>query len=481
MATSDVIHTASRIGLRSNGSHTLPPIYSLPYELLAQIMLLAMLPPAREHRPYPVASWLFVLCHVCSLWRQVAFNTPRLWTIDTFPIYLRGNLEEEENAVDYFPSSAASAMFLQHSTLLPIRVYLFQSREMYTKLTVDSMAKLLSAAPRWQTLEIVWAAGWEEFNSKDLARMPPVILASLEDLILQSVGPEMWQDQLDIFLSAPRLRRVTFEGKDIPPLPWSQLTRLSLNHDSPQPCLDIIVHCVNIIHLSVTTKQWAHLADPNSYASATSGLLPRLEVLDMRLGLWSSGDHLNPFLETLKLPALKSLSLALRPPYGEDNSSVSWLTPSLLSFLAHCPDLKQLTVDNCDSCIYSEDVPVILQRTPNLTKLSFVESELDDDFFTILTYEPRQPESALVPHLETLELFEVGDQFSEESLIEMVKSRWWADEEQSEKHATPGVVRLKHLAVLNYVARQNLDVVDFTPQLRDVLAVYQNQGLDVKI
>ncbi|KAK7026154.1 hypothetical protein R3P38DRAFT_3192480 [Favolaschia claudopus] len=100
--------------------------------------------------------------------------------------------------------------------------------------------------------------------------------------------------------------------------------------------------------------------------------------------------------------------------------------------------------------------------------------ELDDDFFAALTCEPRQTQSPLLP---------LGTLRSRRSILrrEMVKSRWWADEEQSEKHNTPGFARLKHLAVLNDVARQNHDVVDFTPELRDVLAVYQNQGLDVKI
>ncbi|KAJ7150258.1 hypothetical protein C8R46DRAFT_500214 [Mycena filopes] len=71
----------------------LPPVHRLAFELLAEIMVIALAPcvgPYGGERA-ATAKEVLVLCRVCSYWRAVALNTARLWLATPLPIMAPGS------------------------------------------------------------------------------------------------------------------------------------------------------------------------------------------------------------------------------------------------------------------------------------------------------------------------------------------------------------------------------------------------------
>ncbi|KAJ7665372.1 hypothetical protein DFH06DRAFT_311994 [Mycena polygramma] len=319
------------------------PISTVPYELLAEIMFLAL--GSGLHLGYvPTPSDVLVLCQVCSFWRQAALNTPRLWTIEVLPS-MKGKIP-----------SIVTEMFLERSAPLPISVFIDPKRYR----NVD-LSPVIAAAHRWKTLHLTYDP---EFTWSGLAGIPPNSLANLERLWFRPDGLE-----LDTFLTASSLRDVTIHvphmSFQIPLIPWAQLTRLQLLYDSPQPCLDIIVHCASLVSAHIVTKQWFPSDSPDVFPIGT-GSLAHLEELNIEMGIRSTGEHLGPFLRRLRLPALKSLTLLILTPPDLDDYFIEWCTPDLISFLARAPNVCNLELDDC---IYAEDIADVLQKTKNLTRL----------------------------------------------------------------------------------------------------------------
>ncbi|KAJ7897357.1 hypothetical protein B0H14DRAFT_401540 [Mycena olivaceomarginata] len=276
------------------------------------------------------------------------------------------------------------------------------------------------------------------------------------------------------FRSLPAFAKSTLNMRGIslhiPLLPWVQLTHLRLEYESPQMCLDILVRCTSLVSASVLTDQWRE--DP---VVARRCVLKHLEQLNIAMYLCSTGEHLAPFLQRLELPGLKSLSLALwDSPGREEEWFVSWLAPALAHFLAQSPRLECLSVVDC---IFAEDMPGVLENTPSLTQLHLDLGDsgaVHDDFFLALVYDPAAP-VPLAPKLETLELIDVGGDFAEESVVQMLESRWWSDDELDEMPTAPGVARWKRVKFHSQLLTPRF----FDQTFRENMKKYELQGLEI--
>ncbi|KAJ6523567.1 hypothetical protein B0H19DRAFT_1276883 [Mycena capillaripes] len=408
------------------------PIHGVPYELLAEIMVLALTARVEKNKYRqdcdftPSVADVLVLCQVCFFWRQVALNTPQLWVGQRLPLTVW-------TKAGMFVSSIGTKMFLERSAPFPISVRMEPEGSTLPP-------TVISAAHRWKSLDITYKPG--ELDTTGLARIPSGSLKTLEKLWwFKPVGLE-----LDMFLSAPRLCDVTLHvpgiSSDIPPIPWAQLTRLHLLYDSPQPCLDILVHCENLVSAKVVTKQWM---GPDSAPVGATGLLAHLEELNIEMGIRFTEEHLGPFLRELSLPVLKSLTFSLRVLPGVDEYFISSLTPTLMDFLTRSPNLEYLSMDDC---VFAEDVADILRFTPKLITLDLNNTEVNDDFFAALCYSETDA-TPLAPKLETLSLCDVGESFEEASFTDMIRSRWWSDDELLMMPTLPKVTRLKCATVWN--------------------------------
>jgi hypothetical protein len=350
-------------------------------------------------------------------------------------------------------------MFLERSAPLPIPVFIHPF--IHVRDTPDLLPILVSAAHRWRDFNLEY--DMENFDMGLLARALAGNLETLEKLRLALHNLDF---EVDVFLSAPRLRDVTIEvegvSSNLLPMPWAQLTRLSLSYDSPQLCLDILAGCKNLVSANILTDQW--LATDSPDVSAT-GILDHLEKLTIFMRICSTGEHLGPFLRRLRLPALKSLSLtlALLLPVNSE-WFISWVAPTMISFLIRSPNIECLSVANCVS---AEDMQDVLQYTPFLTRLTFSDRAVDDTFFAALRYSATGP-IQLAPKLEVLELFDVGVDFTETTFAEMIRSRW---------SASSGVARLKRVNLQNYL----LGPKHFTQEFAEMMEGCRSQGLELDV
>ncbi|KAJ7665272.1 hypothetical protein DFH06DRAFT_309713 [Mycena polygramma] len=448
----------------------LPPIHNLPVELLAEIMALSLTPYIGEEglEISPKATDLLALCQVCSFWRQVASNTPRLWLVQTFPLMT-------STRKDCAMSSIWTEIFLDRSAPLLISVSIYPS--MYFQRCIELPPMVISAARRWKTSEMVYDTVTGKFDAVALAQIQPGSLINLENLTLKWHNPEVWQGpKLDVFLSAPRLRNVTLEVPhltNIPPMPWDQLTHLSLRYDAPQVCLDLLVQCRNIVSAEINTEQWRESDSPPHTALAGGITLAHLEEVDIRIRICSTGEHLGPFLRRLRPRSLSSLTLTLQV-CDDDEYFISWIAPALVSFLSQAPGVECLQLDNL---VFEEmeDIRDILQLTPNLTTFDFSNWPIDDDFFAFLRVSELDG-APLVPKLETLSLGGVGINFEETSFASMMRSRWWSDDEWLALPAPPPVARLKCLKFWDHDVEMGMAPF-FSQEVMDTMGLYQSQGL----
>jgi len=361
-------------------------------------------------------------------------------------------------------SLTATKMFLERSEplLISVSVELIRLHE-----SPKLLPLLVGAAHRWKTFEMDYDEA--EYVLAALPRIPHGSLKHLEKLQLTFSN---LHSELNGFQSAPRLRDVTLELLNtsyIIPMPWDQLTRLSLNYDSPQSCLDILVCCTNIVSASFVTEQWLESDIPDV---AGTSLLVYMEELEIYMFVRSTGEHFGPFLLRLELPALKSLTLTLtlsRPINYE--WSISSSIPAMSTCLSRSPNLECLRVEGFLSV---EDLRNVLSYSPILTELSF-SAPVNDEFFAALSHSETDA-APLVPKLETLHLIDIGADFSEQSMAEMIQSRWWSEDELLAMPAPPGVARLKRVSLRHdRIVRKH-----FTEALKREMQRYCSQGLKLE-
>ncbi|KAJ6541934.1 hypothetical protein B0H19DRAFT_1268865 [Mycena capillaripes] len=370
------------------------PIHSLPTELLADILMLAL----QASPPWASFKDVLLLCRICGHWRQVALNTPQVWAMQSFPL----SVTKEQM------SFTVNKMFLERSAPSPISVYI-------DHLAFDLVPLLASASYRSRDLTI--HTGYSALRQFDMAVFARLLADNLENLETLELRMD---SEVTIPLAAPRLHNLTIENvsANILSISWTQLTNLSLSYDSPQLCLDILIRCKNLVSARIRTSQ---CLDSPVYGLQDKGFLTHLESLNIFVRIRSTGEHLGPFLQQLKLPALKSLTLTLCLLLPVNYEwFISWLAPTLTFSLTLSPNLEYLEVYDC---LFTENIYDVLQCTPSLTRLVFSESGVEDHSFAALQYSDVNPVQ-LAPKLEILDLYDVGADFSETSLADMIRSRW---------------------------------------------------------
>ncbi|KAK7063856.1 hypothetical protein R3P38DRAFT_2820820 [Favolaschia claudopus] len=474
MTSIDQISNAERIpGAVQDGQPQRTPIHELPYELLADIMHLALLPPRptapNGGRLFFRSAEVMVLCRVCSHWRQIAIQTPQLWVGLTFPITIYPKDEKT--------TWNATKTFLERSEPLPISVFLYDMASSDDEIAY-LLPTLVGAAHRWRSFNML-------FNSSRGTSPPALdrVLASgalhgrLENLETLYVNYPNLADGITAFLLAPRLREASIQlrhsSSHVPILPWAQLARLELQHDSPQVCFDILASCKSLVSATVTTDQW--LDDDVPSFSGTC-VLKDLKELIIWMSIRSAGAHLDPFLQHFILPALTSLSLELRVRQSaNDDWFISPIFPALIPFLSRSTHIEELTLNDC---VFSEDIEDLLQYTPNLRVLNLdMESTgIFDDFFEALQYNSEADSVPLAPMLEVLDLYNVGFDFAEDSFKKMICSRWWADDESGKMTAPPRVARWKHIKF-----RDDHQRPGFSREFEKEMDHLSSQGLNAEI
>jgi hypothetical protein len=437
-------------------------ILRLPYELLAEIFLLVLEPPTEDRPVAACVDSILALSQVCAHWRRVAHNTPRLWLLASFPIFASG---PETTRMAF----TATEMFLRRSAPLPVSIVYPPASESHLfnlKSIPQTMDALSHVAHRWKNF--IWESEMAAAEVDILMRIPSGRLDNLERLAMKLSNRGKW-DRPTVFSSTPRLRDVTIfmsdATSDILPMPWAQLAQLSLRSAPPQLCLDVLVRCLNVVSVSLDARRWQ---DRDLPVMSEPICLAHLEHLDIRITPSPSGESFAPFLQCLRLPTLKSLSLWM-PIDRHPGWFISPFILDLISFLRRSPDLDILATD----CIWAEEMPGVLQHTPSLTTLSF-EGEIDDNFLATLHYSETDS-VPLVPKLERLYLEDASwRDYEESSLLNILRSRWWSDDELLAM-PPPAVARLKCVELWMRSANEP----EKTPEFYETVDLYRGQGLEL--
>jgi hypothetical protein len=445
-----------------------PYIHILPYELLAEVLLLRVTPPTDTYTSAGVATSVnsvLALSQVCAHWRRVAHGTPRLWLLESFPIFTR-SLPERKPRVAF----TATEMFLERSAPLPVSIVYSPTLLAGKIRPIPPMMDLICrVAPRWKSF--MWESQMTAPEPDIFMRVPSGRLGNLEKVELRLGNLEVWETPA-AFSSAPRLRDVTISmlpvTSAIIPMPWAQITRLSLKYLSPQVCLDIIVCCPNVVSVTLNTRQWRQ---PDTPLITERVCLSKLQDLEIRMSIWTTGENLAPFLQRLQLPALQSLFLwAMIDPVADPFMSPN--TRDFISFLNQSPNLSSLSIDSFFS---AEEMSDILQYIPSLTTLDFSGGVIKDHFLAALQYSETDS-VPLVPKLERLHLEDSGD-YTESSVLDMIRSRWWSDDELLAMPPT-AVARFKSMEL--WVRPGNeLPPYQKTSKFYEAVNLYREQGLEL--
>ncbi|KAJ6601283.1 hypothetical protein DFH09DRAFT_1127352 [Mycena vulgaris] len=432
------------------------PARTLPSELLGRIFTLAL--DAGDNRNGWTGASIkdvLVLSQVCTHWRQAALKTPQLWA-RLLPIFSDKRPGE--------PLLTATKVFLERSAPLPVPVSLGSGYDASGGTLVSLMDALFAVPHRWLALTLSTRL------LATLAQIAAGTLTALETLDLRSTfisGETEFHPNVNIFLSAPHLRRVTLwhvKNIDVFPMPWSQLTSLALADESPQACLDIIVRCTSLISATLRMSGWPQSV---SLIDADAGTLEHLTSLEIHVSNTSSDEHFTPFLQRLSLPSVKALKM-----YGEYHSGViTWSATAFTLFQMRSPLIEHLHIDHC--ALTSEDLQAVVHHAPSLTHLEVYNCSncIDDAFLAVLRYNQSDPEP-LAPKLEVLWLSSLRCDFEESSLKDLVESRWWTEDELLAMPSPPTVARLKNV---EYTSSRK-----FSKRFEKRMQVYRAEGLEFR-
>ncbi|KAJ7103008.1 hypothetical protein B0H15DRAFT_188312 [Mycena belliarum] len=375
-----------------------------------------------------------LLSQVCAQWRQVAHTTPRLWTRQCFPVEtVKPRKSGAAGRKIYMDVTKAC---LDRSGSLPISVHLGGFDQ---DAAAPFLEELLCHSPRWRTLSLSMGSIFA------LNEILPSRLTRLESVNLSLLGestPDPLPSKLTTFLGAPRLRRVSLRAQHLPflPMPWSQLTHLTLSgYCPPQPCLDTLVLCPQLVSAGLKMMGWPQAGLPLALISSTV-TLPRLEELCLTIQIANESEHSTPLLRLLDLPALKTLILDV----DDDAEDLRWSFLDFTQFQLRSPHIERIDLISCN--LDSADLQNLLLHAVDLKHLELIccPSCINNSLFVGLQYDASDPVH-VAPKLETLILEFTDSDFDEDNLAAMIRSRWWTDDQLHAMPGPPAVARWKLL------------------------------------
>ncbi|KAK7048083.1 hypothetical protein R3P38DRAFT_3617743, partial [Favolaschia claudopus] len=287
---------------------------------------------------------------------------------------------------------------------------------------------LLSTAPRWETLEV----RDQPFILSALAKLPADTLKQLRTVQLGG-GSDGQSEPASAFLCAPLLREITLSiaprTEDFP-MPWAQLTHLTLTDPRLHICIGILVQCTSLVYAKIDAETDEETGISSSIEEVVT--LPQLQTFFLS----ALGTQIAPCLQSLALPGLTKLMVR---HYSSEN--LQWTSAASIvfpQFLRRSQSIQYFSLSFCD--LNSRQLHDILLHLPSLTQLRLFSCEycIDDFLLGALKYSP-DVAVHLVPRLRKLELQSVDDSFTEDVLYSMICSRWWTADDLSTLAAPPPV------------------------------------------
>ncbi|KAF9018016.1 hypothetical protein BDZ89DRAFT_1117428 [Hymenopellis radicata] len=273
----------------------LHPMRSIPNELLTEIFHHCIPKTYRVADPDVIdphgAPWL--LTRVCHRWRELAVNTPQLWT------YLLLDFVKHVGFITSRQCTYKVALFLERSRGLPMTVYLGSEESVMDH---PVLPVLQVSIPRWRHLTV-------DLPRSSLQCLSGNSFLTLRTLALGDNDEEGWNVNVDVFrsTSAPVLRilEVCIGGPlEHVALPWSSLTSIVYFRVFDADDLKTLRTSTDLEDLNVNLDVWDIHTTP--FPDIVS--LPKLCRLTITEGFNGHGRS-KEFLSALVVPALSELTL----------------------------------------------------------------------------------------------------------------------------------------------------------------------------
>ncbi|KAK7014295.1 F-box domain-containing protein [Favolaschia claudopus] len=259
------------------------PVLTLPNEMIAEIFL-RFLPLYPDVQPLLGDLSPMRLTQICRQWRDIACNTPQLWTaIDLNPrnVDLPTSLEG---------TLALTALWVSRSGNCPLSIRMGSQHD-----PMSILALLIPHRHRWEHLTLTL----ESTRPLSLIQCSLPLLKSLT----VHLGSSISDNKVVSLQYLPLLSTVTLDDYKIPhiSLPWSQLTSLTLSWIYPEHCMSILRKTARLERC--TLLLWMQDEPENEFV--VDLVLPCLETLEVEV---DEGVHVN-LMQGLVAPALHYLRL----------------------------------------------------------------------------------------------------------------------------------------------------------------------------
>jgi hypothetical protein len=328
------------------------PVLTLPIEITSEIFI-SIFPEYPECSPMTGLHSPALLGQVCRTWRDIAFNTPRLWRAFELHLWNEDSFDAQLTVLKSWLSRSKD-----YSLSLHLQLATFSELAHFTD-------TLLSHSARWEQIilycpcsELDWIKG----------KFP-----QLRQLTLATYGRRFGQRPKTLFDNAPRLTSVVLGESFVPDdvvLPWSQLTSIDAVQIAPIAAVAILRQATALV--SLRCALWASIVIPEALPP-----LLHLRSLIIRDGAknWPESPT-NPqkfLLDSLTTPALRHLSIS---EYDLGAEPISTIT-SLLS-RSHCAlDALHITNSSLSEADYRVLFPSI--KIIDISTLDGDESEEENE------------------------------------------------------------------------------------------------------
>ncbi|KAK6997455.1 F-box domain-containing protein [Favolaschia claudopus] len=407
--SSTVLYLRNRLADLNLRVHPQAPISLLPVELLVKIFLLCINVDSASNANYIKDGYM--LSHVCSHWRNI-------WTGQlTLPMCFERKLEKEKEHL--YAEGLRAWLSLSEPLLIPIRLEGFEFGTCFPQISPRILEELGKTTSRWRSLQIRQTI----VNSFVKALASGNSFESLEELELENVMEDLSPDVTSIhsFSSAPLLRRLAINVDCRIPMPWAQLSDLTLSGPRRpfRSFLSKLYQCTSLVHASIILSALEHVP---SFRPAPGLSFPHLKSLSLTLvGQYEREKLVMPFLDYINAPALESMSFS-----SETVDEALWDEAYFTTFQLRSPKITKLEISGNASRIHSAALISILTHSPLLTHLKLHDCLIQNTFLHALVVDDDNVSSAaLVPRLSSLTLTGLADAgFSEDVLGTMIESRW---------------------------------------------------------
>jgi len=474
---------------------SLPRRNLLPTDILQEIFLSCL--PTSHDSIITKKEAPTLLTQVCSSWRCIALNTPRLWASIHIPITIT-NLD-----VPLLGESGDESLYMaatdlcMSNRLTAVREWLSRSKDCQLSFTFGSdpslvgpnkhceeaISLLLLQSTRWRRISVYASKYYvARFMALDAGLTP-----LLESVTISEMPGRGWgspaatggPSQVSLFENSNlRILRLSHLTQDIASLPvrWAALSHLSLYcnlgaFEEPQ-IFELLKFCTRIVSFKLSTAFRPGLAASSNQAnmhppSSTVVSLPFLE----KLSLFHQTEAVYPDIcDSVEVPALQEIDYHW--PYRRSAQ------PPLLSLLRR--QGHRITTLSTNIELFSEEnFRSCLLCCPHLKKLVIVKARLapiiDDEGYTRTTdvglLESLSSLSSsgeyLCPELEVLDSF-IFTVSSDQDVLDFLARK--------QVGTVPGLSKLKKLG-LTFQREQNQPIAEFVqPYIEgglDLVLAYQ--------